>query len=201
MSKKNLAKGGGIAATIVGIIVAVFAVEGGYVNNKNDPGGATNHGITEAVAREHGYTGHMKDLPKETAFEIYEQDYITKPGYRPVIELAPAVGHKLVDIGVNAGPSRSSRWFQTSINMLNRNGQDCPNVGVDGKVGPRTIQSYECLVRVRGSVKTCQMTLKLLDAQQATHYMNLANGDPKFKTFMVGWVDNRVGNIKLDECT
>lgn len=31
--------------------------EGGYSNHRDDPGGATTFGITEAVARHHGYKG------------------------------------------------------------------------------------------------------------------------------------------------
>ena len=66
---------GGVAAAI---IVAVFAVEGGYVNNPKDPGGATNHGITEQVARQHDYKGDMRDLTREVAESIYYADYIEK---------------------------------------------------------------------------------------------------------------------------
>ena len=41
-------------AAVLAIVAGVFAVEGGYVNNPADPGGETNHGVTVAVAREHG---------------------------------------------------------------------------------------------------------------------------------------------------
>lgn len=198
--KKTTARNTGIAAVVAAIVASIFAVEGGYVNNPKDPGGKTNHGVTEAVARKHGYTGDMRDLTKSQATDIYTEDYIVKPGYMPIVELSPAVAEEVIDSGVNAGTGRSSRWFQTSLNMLNRDGQDCPNVAVDGAVGPRTIQTYECLVRVRGKVKTCQLMLKLLDAQQASHYMNLSQSDPKFKTFMVGWIDNRIGNVSPDHC-
>lgn len=197
---KKTTRNAGLAAVIAAIIGGVVAVEGGYVNNKNDPGGATNHGVTEAVARDHGYKGDMRDLTKETAVDIYATDYIKKPGYEPIVRLSPTLAEEVIDSGVNAGTGRSSRWFQTSLNSLNRGGKDCPNVIVDGNVGPASIRTLECLIKVRGETKTCQMMIKLMDAQQATHYMNLAARDPKFHTFMVGWVDHRVGNTKLDEC-
>lgn len=190
-----------ISAAALAIIAGVFAVEGGYVDNPNDPGGKTNHGVTERVAREHGYTGHMRDLTKDFATEIYYEDYIRKPGYVALVDMSPALAEEIIDSGVNAGTGRASRWFQTSLNMLNRNGQDCPNVVVDGAVGPRTVQTYECLRRVRGAKKACQLVVKLMDAQQAQHYMNLRNSDPKFATFMVGWTDTRIGNVNLDHCS
>lgn len=191
----------GLAAIVAAIVTGVFAVEGGYVDNPKDPGGKTNHGVTEVVARQHGYEGHMRDLSKEQATDIYTTDYIVKPGYLPLVELSPALGEEIVDSGVNAGTGRSSRWFQTALNMLNRNGHDYPNIVVDGAVGPASIRAYESLRRVRGNKKACQLVIKLMDAQQAQHYMNLRNGDEKFSTFMVGWVDTRVGNVNLEHCS
>ncbi|OUJ77248.1 hypothetical protein BXA17_19190, partial [Acinetobacter baumannii] len=55
--------------------------EGGYVNNPADRGGATKFGITEAVARENGYKGNMKDLPLEFAKSIYKKQYWLEPRF------------------------------------------------------------------------------------------------------------------------
>lgn len=189
--------GGGLAAVIAAILMATVNVEGGYVNNPKDPGGETNHGITKNVAIAHGYTEPMKDLTKDVAKDIYYQSYIVEPGFLPVIEVSPAVGSKLVDAGVNIGPARPSRWFQASLNSLNRGGQDYANIGVDGKVGPGTINAYKSLQRVRGKVKACELTIKLLDAHQTMHYVGLTN----LNTFTVGWVDHRIGNIPLSRCS
>ena len=63
------------------------SLEGGYSNHAADRGGATDYGITEAVARENGYTGSMKDLPLSTAKEIYERRY-WKPLHLDDINLA-----------------------------------------------------------------------------------------------------------------
>lgn len=189
-------QGAGIGGLVAAIIAAVFAVEGGYSNNPKDPGGETNHGITKAVAVEHGYTGPMRDLPKTKAEEIYYEDYIRKPGFVGVIEVSPAVGEKLVDGGVNTGTSRPSRWFQIALNSLNRGGQDYPAILVDGKVGPGTVNAYKSLQRVRGKVLACEMTIKLIDAQQAVYYMNLTN----LNTFTPGWISHRIGNVPISRC-
>ena len=184
-----------VGAVVFAVIGAVFTLESGYVNDPKDPGGATNHGITEQVARDNGYSGEMQDLTRDFAADIYARDYISKPGFDRVIAMSPAVGEKLVDAGVNAGPGRSARWFQHALNHLSRGGADFPVVTVDGQIGPRTLAMYQALERKRGRIKACELTLKLLDAQQASHYMQLNQ-----PTFFVGWIDHRVGNVALARC-
>ena len=49
--------------------------EGGYSDHPYDPGGKTCWGITENLARDAGYTGHMQDMPLETAKSIYREHY------------------------------------------------------------------------------------------------------------------------------
>lgn len=196
MKTQTKVVGGTVGVIAAGIIAAVLGLEGGYVDNPKDPGGKTNHGVTERVARSHGYEGHMRDLTKDAATSIYFEDYIKAPGYDKVIELSPAVAEKLVDAGVNAGPGRSSRWFQESLNTLNRGGKDYPAISTDGKVGVGTINAYKSLVKVRGNVRACELIIKSVDARQYAHYASLTN----LSDFTVGWVDHRIGNVPLTKC-
>lgn len=199
MSEKSPSKlklGAYVGGGILAILGSIFAVEGGFTDNPKDPGGATNHGVTQAVARSHGYTGSMRDLTKDMAEAIYYEDYIVKPGYTEVCKASLAVCHKLIDAGVNAGPGRSSRWFQTALNSLNRGGTDYPQLTVDGKVGPGTVAAYRKLEAKRGRVMACELVLKLLDVQQGQHYMSLTH----LNTFTVGWVDHRIQNVPLSKC-
>lgn len=184
-----------LGAAILAIVSAVFAVEGGFSDNPADPGGATNHGVTEKVARENGYSGDMRELPREFAEQVYTQGYIEKPGFDRVIASSPALGHKLVDAGVNTGQARAARWLQEALNQLSRGGRDYPRVAVDGQVGPQTLQAYQALERKRGRVKACELVIKLLDVQQGAHYMRLGMSE-----FMVGWADHRLGNVPLSRC-
>ena len=54
----------------------IFKVEGGYTNDKNDKGGATNFGITHEDAKTYlGYTGDMRKFKKSDVEKIYEKIY------------------------------------------------------------------------------------------------------------------------------
>lgn len=189
----------GLGALVIATVAGVFAIEGGYVNDPNDSGGATNHGITEQVARAHGYSGPMQALPKALAQEIYAQDYIYKPRFDRVLERSPAVGTKVVDAGVNAGTGRSARWFQQAVNDLSRGGRDYPKVMVDGAIGPATLAAYQALERKRGRAKACELMLKAFESYQAGHYLSLAQG-PANSSFVVGWLDHRIGNVQPQRC-
>jgi len=193
-TNKYLIGGSGLAGIIIS---AVVILEGGYVNDPLDPGGETNYGITEQVARNYGYLGSMIDLPRETAEAIYIENYVNKPSYNLVLEYSPAVAHKLIDAGVNTGPYRSSLWFQRALNSLNRGGLDYANIKADGVIGPATMRAYAALEQKRGAVKACELVIKLVDAQQASHYMGLNN----LPQYTVGWIDNRIGNVPLSQCT
>ena len=57
------------------LIDALIDREGGYANHPSDRGGPTNFGITETVARAHGFSGPMRSLPRrgkgsDTAFTV-----------------------------------------------------------------------------------------------------------------------------------
>lgn len=190
---------GSIGALVLAVIGGVVAIEGGYVNDPNDAGGATKHGITEQVARQRGYTGAMQALPQTVAIEIYAQDYVYKPRFDRVAAQSPAVGTKLIDAGVNAGPGRSAKWLQQSLNDLSRGGRDYRKIAVDGVVGPATLAAYQALEQKRGRTKACELMLKAFESYQAGHYLSLAQ-DQANSSFVVGWLEHRVGNVQPQRC-
>ncbi|HEY9219558.1 MAG TPA: glycosyl hydrolase 108 family protein [Phenylobacterium sp.] len=192
---------GGVSAAALAIIGGVVAIEGGYVNHRNDPGGATNHGMTEKVARANGYQGDMRALPKEFAVQVYNKDYIVKPGFEPFLALSPAVAEELIDTGVNTGPARPSRWLQSSLNAFSQQGRAYPQITVDGRVGPATVAAYQGLQKARGKVKACELIVKSLDAQQGAYYVSISASNPKLQSFTAGWFDHRIGNVPLSRCS
>ena len=53
----------------------LIGLEGDFVDDPADSGGATRYGVTEAVARAEGYRGPMARLPRPTAESIYVRRY------------------------------------------------------------------------------------------------------------------------------
>lgn len=99
--------------------------EGGFVDHPSDPGGATNWGVTQAVARAFGYAGHMRDFPQETAKAIYRKKYWDAVRAE---ELPSGVRYAVFDAAVNSGPRQAVMWLQRAI-----------GANPDGIVGPQTI--------------------------------------------------------------
>lgn len=174
------------------LVDALIEREGGYVNDRRDAGGETKYGITEAVARAHGYGGAMVEMPRETAELIYTRIYWLRPGFDKVAEIAPDVAAELFDTGVNMGPAVAATFLQRSLNALNRNGKDYPDMVPDGRIGAQTIEALKAYRNVRGPLGMAVL-LTALNALQGERYISLAESRPANEAFLYGWLANRVG--------
>ena len=173
------------------IFNSILEKEGGYVNNPNDKGGPTNWGITQAVARAHGYNGDMRTLTREQALAIYEADYWYGPRFDQVSALSPDIAAELCDTGVNMGPSIASKFLQCVLNVMNNQQKLYPDLVADGQVGPRTISTLKQYLTSRGS-KAEEVILKALNSLQGARYIELSEQRPVNESFVYGWVKERV---------
>lgn len=180
---------------IAAMIDGILAREGGFVDHPSDPGGATNWGITQRVARANGFAGDMRHLTRDQAREIYYREYVVKPGFLAIAEIDVHVAEEVIDSGVNAGQKRAALWFQQALNVLNRRAVDYPDIVEDGAVGKGTIGAFQALRRKRGEAGARRLLLKCLNGLQFRHYFMLTKGGTKFEDFMVGWVDSRIGAL------
>jgi lysozyme family protein len=105
--------------------------EGGFVNNPNDPGGATNLGVT--IGTLSGVLGHqatiaeVKALTKQTVAPIYRQRYwnVVKADNLPIgVDLA------VFDFGVHSGPGNAAKHLQRVLGLSD-----------DGDIGDITIKT------------------------------------------------------------
>jgi lysozyme family protein len=168
-------------------LAATLAHEGFFSNNPTDRGGATNFGISESVARNYGYIGDMKDLPVETAKDIYRQNYWDKNRLDEIAEYNEQIAVEIFDSGVNMGTGQAGEFLQRAINCLNR-GQDLfPNLKVDGIIGSKTIEALKKLSKLGEKLSI----LKMLNALQGVKYMEICENDPSQEGFIRGWL-NRV---------
>jgi lysozyme family protein len=143
--------------------------EGGFIDHPEDPGGATNFGITESVARSHGYTGPMKTLPLSTAKHIYRVDYWDKVR----ADLLPEkLRFHVFDAAVNSGVKQAIIWLQTAV------GAD-----PDGVIGPKTIS----LASQVGPAKYSAVRLR---------FMSNLKG---WTSFGRGWARRIADNLEIDE--
>jgi lysozyme family protein len=105
--------------------------EGGFSDHSADPGGKTRYGITEAVARDVGYRGDMRELPIDLAQRIYKDKYWDAMQ----AEALPAdVRYIVFDGAVNSGITQSAKWLQRACGVKD-----------DGIVGPATIRAANSL--------------------------------------------------------
>lgn len=173
------------------IFAAIVGREGGFVDNPDDRGGATRWGITERVARAHGYKGSMRDLPRETALAILEADYWTGPRFDQVAKVSEVLAEELCDTGVNMGPAVQAAMLQRWLNVFNQKGTLYPDLAADGQIGPRTITALQLFLKARGKEGEAVL-FKALNSSQAARYLELAEQREANETFVYGWMANRV---------
>ncbi|MDA7429037.1 holin-associated N-acetylmuramidase [Primorskyibacter aestuariivivens] len=115
----------------------IVAREGGYVNDPDDPGGATKYGVTIHTMRRLGLdldgdgavsAEDVKRLSRDQAVEIFVQHYFVRPG---IAQLPDCIQASVFDMYVNAGGN--------AVKILQRLLRDMEyEITVDGAIGPQT---------------------------------------------------------------
>lgn len=107
----------------------VLIQEGGFVHHPDDPGGATNLGITRRTLsqarRRPVSVEDVRRLTREEAASIYRRVYWDAVRGD---ELPPGIGLAVFDMAVHSGPSRSVRLLQEALGIT-----------ADGILGSRTL--------------------------------------------------------------
>ena len=150
--------------------------EGGYVNHPADKGGPTCFGITEPVARAHGYAGAMRSLPRHEAAAIYRRLYWLRPCLDQVAKRSERIAAELFDTGVNMGPAVATTFLQRALTALNRNAKDYADLTPDGRVGPLTLHALDAYLATRGKTAGETVLMRALEALQGERYLRLASG-------------------------
>lgn len=156
---------------------SIVAREGGYVNDPDDPGGATNFGVTIHTMRRLGLdlTGDgkvdaqdVRKLTRDQAVQIFIRHYFEQPR---IGELPKAMHASVFDMYVNAG-SNAVRLLQQ---LLRDMGHD---VSVDGALGPQSIAATHAAMK--------QAPDHLVDAYgvaRRNYYFRLADRRPASRKY------------------
>ncbi len=148
-------------------LAKVLLSEGAYSNDPQDPGGATNFGITQRVydawRTQHGQLiQSVKFISKDDVAAIYRANYwnAVQGDHLPA-----GVSYVVFDGAVNSGVSRSVKWLQNAV-----------HVTADGQIGPVTLRA----VAAYGNAS------KLIDAI-CDQRLAFLKGLPTWPHFGKGW--------------
>lgn len=190
-SDEDEAGSGGLPAAFERALDFVLRWEGGFVNDPDDPGGATNMGVTQATYdrwrnRKGKHWADVRQITHEEVRQIYFEDYWT-PVVRP--RWPGRIATVLFDTAINMGPRRGIKILQEAINRV----LDGTALICDGISGRQTEQAMrECLSQGPGLID------RLLDAYLDIRrgvYHAIVERRPSSRKFLRGWL-NRVRDLE-----
>jgi lysozyme family protein len=167
-------------------IPVILQHEGGYVNHPNDPGGATNFGVSLRFLAEHPELGDfdgdgdvdvedIRNMTEADAQKVYRVMWWDKYGYGRIID--QTIATKVMDLSVNMGAKRAHILLQTALN--NAFGL---KLTVDGVLGPASFSV------INSCTDDTEQTLLTAYCNEAFgFYQRLIAKNPKFKAFEKGW--------------
>lgn len=164
-------------------LAVVLAREGGYVNDRDDPGGETNHGVTARVyarwRKRRGLSARSVRLiqPAEIA-AIYDTEYWEPVRGDELLRLGFGVALVVFDFAVNAGVGRATRLLQRAV-----------GVPEDGAFGPATWRAIEAAAP--------DAFVAGYSRGREGFYERLAARRPPLRKFLRGWL-KRVASVERE---
>lgn len=155
----------------------IVAREGGYVNDPDDPGGATNHGVTIHTMRRLGLdlTGDgqvtqadVRRLTQQQAIDIFVDHYFARPR---IADLPEPLHPTVFDMYVNAG-GNAVKILQR---LLGKMGYD---ITVDGAIGPKTIAAT-----ARAHASAPDHIVDAYGIERRNYYFDLADRRPASRKY------------------
>ncbi len=156
----------------------VLDAEGGFVDNFNDPGQATNQGVTQAVYDT--YRSSINQPPQSVAditpfdvTQIYRVNYWLAGSCDKILSQV-SVCH--FNVCVNSGVEQAGKLLQRAAGVAQ----------VDGIVGPNTLTAVNAI----NPVDLCNQYIQEIK----DFYNRLCINAPNFQEFLQGWL-NRTADL------
>jgi len=174
-------------------IPVILRHEGGWVNNKNDTGGATNFGVSLRWLLANGQIDNDHDgyldgdfnhdgivdardiaaMSVADATDIYRREWWDYFGYGNIS--SDAVASKVFDMAVNMGGKQAHKILQRALIRCG-----IAPLTVDGVLGNHTLASTNAVDQWR--------LLPALQNVQAEFYKGLVENNPGLAEFLTGWL-------------
>jgi len=152
------------------IIERTLNLEGGYVNDVDDPGGETKFGISR---RSYPHVD-IKNLTKEDAAAILQRDFYDLLRLDEVAN--ETIRWKIFDMAVNMGRIRATMYVQAAV-----------GVRVDGIMGQETLYAINAMHPER-------LLLKLVEAS-VMHYTRIVTRNTSQVKFLAGWMTRALKGV------
>jgi lysozyme family protein len=162
-------------------IPTVLRREGGFVDNPNDPGGATNFGVSARWLQSKGLLEQLEEgdktqdevmairsMTKEQAMGFYKAYWWDFYKYQDL--QSQPVATKVFDTAVNMGASRSHRILQKIV-----------GVPQDGVLGAKSFAEANAM--------SPSVLIVNFQSAQAQFYRGLVAKNPKLQEFLTGWLN------------
>jgi len=149
----------------------VIGLEGGYVNDPDDPGGETKYGISK---RSYPHLD-IANLTLVDAKKIYHVDFWLRMMLHEL--LSSTIACEIFEQGVNMGRSVAITHCQKSISLIKM-----PLI-VDGFIGPKTIAAMNSL-----RPNEIEAFLKCMNGYQFKWYEDIVTNKPTQRKYFVGWL-------------
>jgi len=185
-------------ADFVAALALVLEHEGGYADDPDDRGGETYRGIArrfhpdwsgwprvDALKRGTNFPRSLVgDRRLEEAVAALYRDLYWDPFQGDALP-DQSLAQELFDTAVNLGVRRAVRFLQDSLNLLNRNQRNYADLVVDGWFGDKSIDAVRAVVAADGDAR---FVVRLINAMQAAHYIDVMRNDPTQEKYARGWL-------------
>lgn len=162
-------------------LALTLGFEGGFANDPDDPGGATNKGITQATYNTYRQQIRLppkdvRDITQDEVESIYSRYWTGVYGDK-IDSINPRLAQGVFDFGVNAGEVTAVKALQRMLG--------CDPDGIYGPMTEAALKNDCMSIGMLGVVR-------LYAYERIKYYTSLAIRKPVMKKFLTSWLSRTI---------